>query len=306
MNTPLISIIVPVYNAEKTLNRCVDSILQQTFTDWELLLINDGSKDLSGKMCDEYARKDSRIRVFHKENGGVSSARNYGKKMVKGDWIIFLDSDDYFLVNALNILLNAAILNNTNVSAANFFVELSNKRFGVCEGRSRIVKDNFKSWYFNSFSIRAGSALFNASIIKSYEFDENISRYEDVKCWFDIMRTEKIAYTSDYVMVYSEDNLGLSHKAKNINKDYTFSLDFVGKSFWEKLSLVIILKQGLILYPEYRNLLKSKYKNVWYLIYINELLSALVNIRIRFIRLIRKLNIFLRRSYENQHYNNKL
>lgn len=75
MSSPLISIIVPVYNAEKTLNRCVDSILLQPFTDWELLLIDDGSKDSSGDICDEYARKDPRIKVFHKENGGVSSAR---------------------------------------------------------------------------------------------------------------------------------------------------------------------------------------------------------------------------------------
>ncbi len=98
MSSPLISIIVPVYNAEKTLNRCVDSILQQTFTDWELLLINDGSKDLSGEICDQYGAKDKRIRVFHKENGGVSSARNVGLDNAKGEWITFVDSDDLFMI----------------------------------------------------------------------------------------------------------------------------------------------------------------------------------------------------------------
>ena len=72
----LISVIVPVYNTEKTLNRCIDSILNQTFCDWELLLVDDGSTDQSGELCDEYAAKDKRIRVFHKTNGGVSSARN--------------------------------------------------------------------------------------------------------------------------------------------------------------------------------------------------------------------------------------
>lgn len=75
---PIISIIVPVYNAEKTLNKCVDSILNQTFQDWELLLIDDGSTDRSGELCNEYAAKDQRIKVFHKKNGGVSSARNIG------------------------------------------------------------------------------------------------------------------------------------------------------------------------------------------------------------------------------------
>ena len=75
MNKPIISIIVPIYNVEQFLLCCIDSILAQTFTDWELLLIDDGSPDRSGDICDEYAKKDTRIRVFHKENGGVSSAR---------------------------------------------------------------------------------------------------------------------------------------------------------------------------------------------------------------------------------------
>lgn len=92
---PKISVIVPVYNAEKYLHRCIDSILVQTFTDFELLLINDGSKDRSGVICDEYAVKDSRVRVFHKENGGVSSARNVGLDNANGEWVTFCDSDDY-------------------------------------------------------------------------------------------------------------------------------------------------------------------------------------------------------------------
>ena len=91
---PSISIIVPVYNAERTLNRCVDSILSQTFQEWELLLIDDGSTDRSGELCDEYASKDQRIKVFHKKNGGVSSARNIGLNYAKGEWITFIDSDD--------------------------------------------------------------------------------------------------------------------------------------------------------------------------------------------------------------------
>ncbi len=90
-----LSVIVPVYNTEQYLPRCIDSILCQSFTDFELLLINDGSKDSSGTICDEYAEKDSRIRVFHKENGGASSARNLGLEKAKGTWITFIDSDDW-------------------------------------------------------------------------------------------------------------------------------------------------------------------------------------------------------------------
>ena len=98
---PVVSIIVPVYNTEKFLHRCIDSILTQTYTDFELLLIDDGSKDSSGSICDEYAEKDSRVRVFHKENGGVSSARNLGLDNAQGEWITFVDSDDYIEENYL-------------------------------------------------------------------------------------------------------------------------------------------------------------------------------------------------------------
>jgi len=94
MNSPLISVIVPVYNAEHTLKECVDSILTQSINDFELILVDDGSKDLSPEMCDEYAIQDNRIVVIHKQNGGVSSARNAGLEIAKGKWIIFIDSDD--------------------------------------------------------------------------------------------------------------------------------------------------------------------------------------------------------------------
>lgn len=99
---PLISIIVPVYNSESTLNRCVDSILNQTFHDWELLLIDDGSTDQSGEICDQYDAKDQRINVFHKENGGVSTARNVGLDNAKGSWVTFIDSDDFISINFLS------------------------------------------------------------------------------------------------------------------------------------------------------------------------------------------------------------
>ena len=98
---PLVSIIVPVYKAEQWLHRCVDSILAQTMTDFELLLINDGSPDKSGEICDEYAAKDSRVRVFHKENGGVSSARQMGLDNVTGEYVIHCDPDDWIEPNML-------------------------------------------------------------------------------------------------------------------------------------------------------------------------------------------------------------
>lgn len=101
---PKVSIVVPVYNSEKYLHRCVNSIITQTFTDFELLLINDGSKDGSGVICDEYAVMDSRVRVFHKENGGVSSARNLGIENAHGEWVAFVDSDDWIEPRMLELM----------------------------------------------------------------------------------------------------------------------------------------------------------------------------------------------------------
>lgn len=92
---PIISVIVPVYKVEKVVHYCIYSILKQTFTDFELILVDDGSPDNSGKICDEYALKDDRIEVVHKLNGGVSSARNTGINIAKGEYIVFIDSDDY-------------------------------------------------------------------------------------------------------------------------------------------------------------------------------------------------------------------
>lgn len=99
---PQISVIVPVYNTEKYLHRCIDSILAQTFTDFELLLIDDGSKDNSGAICDEYAARDFRVRVFHKENGGANDARLKGIKESQGLYIMFVDSDDTISYNYIN------------------------------------------------------------------------------------------------------------------------------------------------------------------------------------------------------------
>ena len=116
----MVSCIIPVYNTEKYLRRCIESVLAQTFVDWEMLLIDDGSTDASGSICDEYAAKDERIRVFHKENGGISSARNLGLNYAQGEWIFFVDSDDSLPKTSLESLL--ARSSDANIIAVGFIV----------------------------------------------------------------------------------------------------------------------------------------------------------------------------------------
>lgn len=123
MSNPKISVIVPVYNVELYLPRCINSILAQTFTDFELLLIDDGSKDKSGEICDEYAKKDNRIRVFHKENGGVSSARNLGIDNARGKWINFVDSDDWVESDLYSNIMHIIEENNIDLVCWNYFID---------------------------------------------------------------------------------------------------------------------------------------------------------------------------------------
>ena len=104
-NTPTISIIIPIYNAEKFLARCIDSIVAQSYPDWELLLIDDGSRDGSATICREYSERDPRIHLLQKENGGVSSARNLGLESAQGEWIMFVDADDWIDKDTLAICM---------------------------------------------------------------------------------------------------------------------------------------------------------------------------------------------------------
>lgn len=117
---PIISIIVPVYNVEKYLNKCINSILNQTFEDYELILVDDGSTDNSSRICDEYAKIDDRIKVIHKINGGLSSARNMGIENSCGEYIAFIDSDDYIHPQMIEILYNNIKMYQADISICNY------------------------------------------------------------------------------------------------------------------------------------------------------------------------------------------
>lgn len=116
----LISVIIPVYKVEDLLDRCVNSILNQIYSNLEIILVDDGSPDNCGAVCDQYATEDKRIRVIHKENGGLSSARNAGLKIATGKYVTFVDSDDYINNNMLEILYNNLLAANSDISICNF------------------------------------------------------------------------------------------------------------------------------------------------------------------------------------------
>lgn len=217
---PLVSIIVPVYNAEKYLNRCIDSILSQTMTDFELLLIDDGSKDNSGRICDEYAEKDARVRVFHKPNGGVSSARNLGLDNAKGKWITFVDADDRCSCNYLEHLLSK-VDDDTDLIISYAVICDSTGEKAEVYPEYKVNATNFERLFVDSdmhWHTSPWAKLYRASIIyeNSLRFNEMMHIGEDADFLFSFMLiTDKIYVSSDTNYYYTCDVSGSLTKRIN-------------------------------------------------------------------------------------------
>ena len=175
---PKVSVIVPIYKAEKYLRQCIESILAQSFTDWECILVDDGSPDNSGSICDEYTVKDSRIHVIHKENGGVSSARNVALGRITGKWLTFVDSDDCLYPNALQKWVEVAEQNNLDLIQCHFNREYKE---GQVEGEATEVLTAAQYADSENYLTCVWGTLFKSSIVKehSLRFDEKVRLGED-------------------------------------------------------------------------------------------------------------------------------
>lgn len=172
---PKISIIVPIYNVEEYLPRCIDSILAQTFKDFELILVDDGSLDNCGKICDEYAQKDDRIVVIHKENGGLSDARNAGIDVATGEYIGFIDSDDWIDSNMYYVLYNNAIKNMADISEClftqcsdNIVVKQPNKIIEKVFSKENAIIELYNNDNFGSITV--WNKLFKKSLFDIIKF----------------------------------------------------------------------------------------------------------------------------------------
>ncbi len=209
----LISVIIPVYKVEKYLPRCIESVLNQTYKNFELILVDDGSPDNSGKICDEYALKDARINVIHKENGGVSSARNAGIDVAKGEYINFIDSDDWVPSDSLEILLELLHDNFADLSIGGRedlgkkikqkTCELTLVEFGVSE------EEKVAEFLENSIVLSSCGKLYKTSLIKQNRlfFPESLKLAEDAVFVRNYLRVAKrIANTKSIVYFYNRTN----------------------------------------------------------------------------------------------------
>ncbi len=200
---PEISVIVPIYNVDKYLNRCIDSIINQIFSDTEIILVNDGSLDKSPQICDNYARFDSRIRVIHKKNGGLSDARNAGIEVATGRYLAFVDSDDYLDPSYLAVLYYAAERNHCDISYCNYAIYKQEKGThksinvrkplpGVTTGK-KIMKLTIRDF-------RSRSYVWNK--LYKRELFEGEDKIRFPKMYFeDLATTPRLMYYADKVVV---------------------------------------------------------------------------------------------------------
>lgn len=198
MDTPLISVIVPIYNVEKVLCRCLDSIISQTYTNLEIILVDDGSPDGCGAICDDYAKKDKRITVIHQKNGGLSAARNAGIDKSTGDYLAFIDSDDYVSADYIEFMYSLLTENGADISACGAMeVYQSGKSAVQWTDDSLALFDNreglLRMCYNEGFFVTAWDKLYKRELFDGIRYNVG-KQFEDTGTTYKLVdRANKIA-----------------------------------------------------------------------------------------------------------------
>lgn len=208
-----VSIIIPVYNTEKYISKCIDSIIGQSFTDFDLILVNDGSTDNSGGICDNYALKDERISVVHKPNEGQSSARNAGLDIASGEYISFIDSDDWIDPDFYHKLLDYADAQGADIAACNLYVvnQWDETRPFTPDARSKVYSrgEAIEEIFSNKIlTFSPCNKIYKRHVFDDLRFDQNII-LEDMDLSYQIIhRANKIAYLEEplYFYRYNSDS----------------------------------------------------------------------------------------------------
>lgn len=207
----LVSIIVPVYNVEKYLERCINSIIQQSYNDLEIILIDDGSTDASGKICDEYKEKDDRIIVIHKENGGLSDARNAGIKIFTGEYVTFIDSDDYVSKNMVSNMLDILEKSSCRIVQVEFIKGYAYDYTFMETGEYRVYSKR-EAFENRDVHVCVCGKMYESSIARERYFPVgkiNEDEYYTYKC---VYEAEKIAVMKDKMYYYFQQPNSIMHK----------------------------------------------------------------------------------------------
>lgn len=233
---PKISVIVPIYNVEKYLNRCVDSILKQTFTDFECILVDDGSPDKCPKICDEYAKKDMRIRVIHKENGGLSDARNAGIDAAQGEYLGFVDSDDWIHPQMYEILYNSIVENNVKMSICRAevadekreFRRIENPHFEVYSGLDILVSE---------YSVSACTKLYHRSLFRNIRYPVGRLHEDAFVIYKLFFEAGDVAFTENVLYEYFINCEGITHSKFSLKRLEVLDAEKEQCEFFKKLGI---------------------------------------------------------------------
>ena len=221
MKENLVTIIIPVYNVERYLKRCVDSVIHQTYNNLEIILIDDGSSDNCPAMCDEWAQKDSRIKVIHKKNGGLSDARNYGLDNMSGDFVYFLDSDDYISADAIECLVASQEMNNSDIVIGNSVIidENNNQTEWSCTFNDEVflAKELLERKIIPAKYVIACNKLYRITVFNNVRFPKSLI-HEDEYILSDVVRNSKnVSTVSKITYFYFQRSNGIM-KSKSINR----------------------------------------------------------------------------------------
>ena len=200
-----ISVIVPVYNVEKYISKCLDSILAQTYADLEVICVNDGSTDNSGKILDEYAARDSRVKVFHKDNGGVSSARNLALENITGNYVGFVDSDDYIAPDMYSSLLSALEEQDADIAECNiaYVYESGEIKNGATRNYSLTnTKEILNAFFLKKMGIINCTKLFKVTALENLRFNAEYKIGEDSLFLYECLKNTKKVIGIDTVGYY--------------------------------------------------------------------------------------------------------
>lgn len=287
MQEELISIIVPIYNVEKYLKKCIDSILNQTYSNIEVILVDDGSPDNSGLICDNYAKKDKRIRVIHKKNGGLSDARNEGIKIAKGKYIGFVDSDDYIKKDMYEYLYNLISTLHCDISICNFIkvyeeenlennIAFSNKKkeLNSSEAIQYLLDDReIKSFAWNKlykkdlfYDIKYPKNMNMEDVATTYKLFSkakkivvgNEEKYFYIQREGSILRSKNSKYYIDYFEIFYERYNYIKKKYTKIYNNDIVMLNFIlSLCLIEDKNVEIFIKKNRII-----NILKKVYADI--------------------------------------------
>ena len=223
----LISIIVPIYNVEKYLRRCIDSIINQTYKNLEVILIDDGSPDNCGKICDEYAQSDPRIKVIHKANGGLSDARNTGIDAACGQYIFFLDSDDWIDCKCIEKLNNLIKTRDADIAMCDFLpvfsekIEQINTDYDIYEYTNLEALSEYIGKNYVQMVISWGK-LFNKNLFADVRFPKGKYHEDEFTTHQLIYKSKKIVFTTEKLYFYLKRSDSITGSGYNLKKELDF------------------------------------------------------------------------------------